>query len=411
MNITIVTSYYNPEITPITHLLKDLAEDLAKSGCKVNVVTPLPTRGVNEDVIAYYKKNPYEELDNGRICIHRIDIKGKEKKDFASRVLRYLKLTWKLYKKAKNISTDVYFIPSTPPTLGIIATRLRKKAPVIYNLQDMFPDSLINTGVSEKHPLVAMGRIMERYIYKHVDKIITISNDFKQTLIERGVKAERISLIYNWIDDQMVVPVNKEDNKLIKKYNLDPNKFYVTYCGNIGLSQNLEMVCDVAKSIEKQYKDIQIIIIGDGAHKKNIETYIEENIIGNVALLPFQPYEDISHVFSLGDIGVVASKAGVGTSSFPSKTWSIMSAARAVVASFDEKSELCTIINKEECGICVCPNNKEQFKQAIIELYLDMNKCKKMGENGRELITNRLNRSKCTKEYYNRLLDVKNGVA
>ncbi|QLY79107.1 glycosyltransferase family 4 protein [Clostridium intestinale] len=400
MNITFLTSYYHPEITPATHLFLDLTNDLANRGCKVTVITPIPTRGVDKKITEYYRTNTYEEQNDRNIIIHRIPISGSEKKGFISRVIRYLKITWVLYRKARSVNTDVFLIPSTPPTLGLVAAMLKNKAPVVYNLQDVFPDSLINAGVNKKNPIIFIGRIFEKLVYKKVDRILTITKDFKQLLVNRGVNENKIDLVYNWIDTSSVFPIDKDNNKLLKKYNLDKNNFYITYCGNIGLSQNLEMICDAAKTLEKTYLDIKFIIIGDGAHKEELNKYIEINNIENVLIIPFQPYSDIAHVFSLGDIGVVSSKSGIGTSSFPSKTWSIMAAERPIVVSFDEDSELCSIVKDAECGICVPPNEKEKFIDAVIYLHKNRHICQSMGASGRNFVINNLSREVCTNQYY-----------
>ena len=116
-------------------------------------------------------------------------------------------------------------------------------------------------------------------------------------------------------------------------------------------------------------------------------------------LLPFQPYKNISHVFSLGDIGLILSKANVGQNSVPSKTWSIMSAERFVLASFDMKSELSSIILEADCGICVPPDDKEAFKNAIVELYNNRAMLVEKGRNGRRYILKNLTREKGTSKY------------
>ena len=213
-----------------------------------------------------------------------------------------------------------------------------------------------------------IGRMIENFTYRNTDKIIVISKDFKQNIIDKGVPEDKIEVIYNWVDEKAVVPVNKSENILYDKYGLDKNKFYITYCGNIGFTQNLDMLVDVAKRLE-EYKNIQFILIGDGAYKAKLKCLISERNVSNIKLLPFQPYKNISHVFSLGDIGLILSKANVGQNSVPSKTWSIMSAERFVLASFDMKSELNSIILEADCGICVPPDDKEAFKNAIVELY------------------------------------------
>lgn len=409
MKVTFLTCYYEPEITPLTHLFCDLTEDLVNNNnCKVTVITPVPTKGVTKDTAAYYASNRYEEKNGGALRIIRIPIKGMENKNFISRTLRYLKISWNLYQEAKKIDTDVYFVSSTPPTFGLVAAMLNKKAPTVYNLQDMFPDSLINAGIGPKNPMVYAGRLMEKYVYKNAAKILTVTEDFKKHIIEKGIQEDKVDVVYNWIDSNVVIPIDKKDNKLIKKYSLDPESFYITYCGNIGLSQSLEMICDAAKQIANNYSDIQFIIIGNGAHRVKLEEYIKVNDIRNVMLLPFQPYEDISHVYSLGDIGIVSSKKGVGLSSFPSKTWSIMSAGRPVLASFDQTSELCSIIKEAKCGISVPPEEVQAFINAIVSLYSDKDLLKKMGKDGRKFVVKELNRKSATAAYYNTLSSAKN---
>ena len=129
-----------------------------------------------------------------------------------------------------------------------------------------------------------------------------------------------------------------------------------------------------------------------------MKTIIAEKRIGNVILLPFQPYEDIAHVFSLGDVGLVISKSGVGENSVPSKTWSILSAARPVLASFDE-NELKTIISENDCGVFTRADDREAFREAILALYNDRDRCRKLGVNGRKFILDNLTREAGTSKY------------
>ena len=159
----------------------------------------------------------------------------------------------------------------------------------------------------------------------------------------------------------------------------------------------MDMLLDVAKELE-QNPDIHFVLIGEGAYIKRVEEIIAEKNISNVTLLPFQPYEDISHVFSLGDAGLVISKPGVGENSVPSKTWSILSASRPVLANFDE-NELKSIVAENQCGIFTKAGDKESFKQAILRLYENRELCVEMGRNGREFIMKNLTRAVGTQKY------------
>jgi len=401
MRVILMTSFYPPEIAASIYLVANLAEDLACKGFKVDVVTTMPIRGVDKDTIDEYKNKKTEILYGGNLTIHRVNIGISDNGSFIKRALRSLLVTWKLFFKGITIKGDLIFCYSTPPTLGIAAILAGKikRIKVIYNLQDIFPDSLINTGKIEKGPLLKLGRLLEKASYKGSDKIVVISKDFKRIIMERGVHENKIDLIYNWVDENEVVPVPREQNILIPRYNLPKDAFYITYCGNTGFTQNLELLIDVAKSLEN-LMDFKFVILGDGANKSNLINYARDKDACNVIFLPFQPYEEISHVFSLGDVGVIISKKGIGGNSFPSKTWSIMSAARPVLASFDEDSELCEIINNAQCGRCVPPEDFNALRKAVLYFYYNRQNIDAIGLNGRKYILNNLSRKAGTEKYY-----------
>ena len=132
---------------------------------------------------------------------------------------------------------------------------------------------------------------------------------------------------------------------------------------------------------------------------------VKEENIKNVTLLPFQPYEDISHVFSLGDMGLVISKPGTGAASVPSKTWSIMSASRPVLANFDE-NELKTIIEKNKCGVFTKAGDENAFIAAILNMYKNRELCKEYGRNGRQFVMDNLTKEVGTQKYVDVIKEV-----
>lgn len=401
MKIAILTGYYDPEITAETHLLLNLANDFAKFNAEVIVITSFPARGIDKKMRQKYK-SIHEEITPENVKILRVGLKLKEGNNFILRTLRYILISFSIYRAAKKIKPDVYLVTSTPPFLGIVGGFLSKIAPTVYNLQDLFPDSLVTTNKSKENTFIfKLFKKLERSFYENNSHILTISEDFKRSILSKGVPEEKISIVYNWIDTEAVIPVKRTDNKLFDKYSLDPDAFYVTYCGNIGHTQNLEMVIDVAKRLENTLPEIKFVFFGDGAWRKNIAEYIRKQNSENVLLLPFQPYESISSVYSLGDVSLVCSKKSVGINSLPSKTWSIMSAARAVLCSFDENSELCSIVNRADCGVCVPPENDAELENAIKFLYNDRKRTEEYGARGRQYVMKNLSREYGTKAYYN----------
>ena len=331
----------------------------------------------------------------------------REGKNPLLRALRYFFCSVKQFNRgvfAKDSrKCDVLFAASTPPIQGAMAAMVKKcrrdHIPFVYNLQDIFPDSLVGTDMAKKGGFLwKIGRAIEDFTYRNADKIIVISEDFKKNIMAKGVPEEKIEVIYNWVDEEAVLDVPRTDNKLFDKYGLDRGKFYITYSGNIGLTQNMDMLLDVMEELKEEEPAIALVLIGEGAYKKQVEDIVSNKNLSNVVMLPFQPYEDISCVFSLGDVGLVISKPGVGANSVPSKTWSIMSASRPVLANFDE-NELKDIVGDNQCGIFTKAGDKEAFKASILELYRHPEECKEYGQNGRKFVMDNLTKEVGTQKY------------
>lgn len=396
-------SYYLPETAASLYITDNIVHACADKGIEVDLYTPSPTRNVPDGSV--WERE--ERQMDGKLRIHRFHLYGEGKNPML-RALRYFLgefillhyCMWKMY--------DVAFVDSTPPIQGLKMPLIKwlKRKPTIYNVQDIFPDSLVGTGLTHEGSLIwKIGRMVEKITYRYADKIIVISEDFKKNIMAKGVPEDKIVVVYNWVDQNKVVDVPREENKLFEIYGLDRSKFYITYNGNIGLTQNMDMLLEVAKELQEEYEDIHFVLVGNGAYLDEVRRKVAEQQLDNVHLLPFQPYEDISHVFSLGDASLVISKPGVGANSVPSKTWSIMSASRPVLANFDE-NELKTIIENNHCGIFTKAGDKDAFKESILTLYNHRDLCKEYGHNGRKFVLDNLTREVGTQKYVDVIKEV-----
>lgn len=396
-------SYYLPETAASLYITDNTVHACADKGIEVDLYTPSPTRNVPDGSV--WERE--ERQMDGKLRIHRFHLYGEGKNPML-RALRYFLGEFILLHYCMWKKYDVAFVDSTPPIQGLKMPLIKwlKRKPTIYNVQDIFPDSLVGTGLTHEGSLIwKIGRMVEKITYRYADKIIVISEDFKKNIMAKGVPEDKIVVIYNWVDQNKVVDVPREENKLFDVYGLDRSKFYITYNGNIGLTQNMDMLLDVAKELQKEYEDIHFVLVGNGAYMDEVRRKVAEHQLGNVHLLPFQPYEDISHVFSLGDASLVISKPGVGANSVPSKTWSIMSASRPVLANFDE-NELKTIIENNHCGIFTKAGDKDAFKESILTLYNHRDLCKEYGHNGRKFVMDNLTREVGTQKYVDVIKEV-----
>ena len=400
MRILQLAGYFFPEKAASIYLEENRYEAFSNAGFKTIVYAARPQRGLTEEEYQEYKNKKLEMMYNGGVEVHRFAM-YREGKNAVLRAFRYFLISVvQLWKGIWAKDIDLIYVASTPPTQGALSALVKKckKVPFVYNLQDIFPDSLAGTGLAKKDGFLwKIGRAIENFTYRNADKIIVISQDFKKNIMAKGVPEDKIVVVYNWVDQNAVKDIHRSENKLFAMYGLDPSKFYVTYNGNIGLTQNMDMLLEVAKSLEAN-ENIHFVLVGNGAYLEQVKQIVADRNISNVHLLPFQPYEDISHVFSLGDVSLVISKPGVGENSVPSKTWSIMSASRPVLANFDE-NELKTIIEENNCGIFTKAGDKVAFTDAILKLYNDRDLCKEYGRNGRQFVMDNLTKEIGTQKY------------
>lgn len=399
-----LTSYWEPERIASSYLTGNLNEAFVAAGIEMVVYTPMPTRGVSKGVRRAFWHRRTEIQAGGMRIVHRFPMYC-EGHHVALRALRYVLVCFCEFCLAvfsrDARSCDVLYALSTPPIQGAMAAlvKMARGIPFVYGLQDVFPDSLVSTGIAKKGGLVwRFGRVIENFTYWHADKIIVISEGFKRNIIAKGVPEEKIEVVRNWVDEQTVVPVERCDNFLFSRYGLDRSAFYLCYSGNIGMTQNMDMLLEVMEELQTEEPDIRLILVGEGVYKQHVEDVVTKRQLRNVHLLPFQPYEEIAHVFSMGDAGLVISKVSVGASSVPSKTWNIMAAARPVIASFDD-DELHDIILRNDCGIYSPAGDKMAFKKAVLHLYEDRELCQQMGRNGRQFVLENLTKEVGTRKY------------
>lgn len=408
MRILNLSAYYEPEKAASLYLFENINEAYVKAGHEVVLYAPMPTRGVSNDVYDEYKKKKYEKKYNCKLIIHRFSM-FREGKNPVIRAMRYIFCNLiHLFKGIFAGKFDVIVVASTPPTQGALAAILKKikNISAVYYLQDIFPDSLVNARLTKKYSLIwKIGRIIEDFTYRNMDKIIVISEDMKKNLIEKGVSEDKISIIYNWVDEDAIIPISKEQNIIFDDLKLSRDLFYIVYAGNLGHAQNIEVILKTASKM-LNFIDIKFLIFGSGAQEIYYKTMAQNMGLSNVIFYPLQPYTLVSQVYSLGEASIVSCKEDIGRGAMPSKTWSIMSAGTAVLANFDENTDLHNIVESNNLGIFTKAGDYEELKEAILKLYNNRELCLEMGKNGRNFILNNLTRKIGTSKY----LDVINSI-
>lgn len=293
---------------------------------------------------------------------------------------------------------DVVLAPSPPLTVGLCAWVLGRfrHVPFIYNVQEIYPDVAVTLGLLKNRPTIRTLEALERFIYRRARVITVISEWFRRRLIIKGVPADKVRVIHNFVDTEFMQPRPRQ-NDFSSAHGLN-DKFVVLYAGNIGLTQGFETILSAADRL-RRIPDLRVVIVGDGTRRSWIEKQLARDPYPNMVLLPYQPRSAVPDIYASSDLCLVPLKRGTAQETFPSKVYTIMAAARPVVVSADPDSELAWVVEHAECGWAIPPDDDSALAHSISQAYAVREKLPSMGTNGRAYVVAHHSRQVVTRQY------------
>jgi colanic acid biosynthesis glycosyl transferase WcaI len=398
MKIVFICQWYPPEYAPIGVMFHELARDLSACGHIITVITGFPNHPAGVLFNGYNKKLFTDEIIDG-VKVTRCYLYTSPRKNIFHRALNYITFSVTSFVAVLRLEKqDLLFIVSPPLSNGMISILLKKLKGLkfVFNVQDIYPDAAIESGIARNPLLIRIVKCLELCTYRSATRISVISEGFKENLARKGVPGSKISVVSNWLDSQEIKPMPK-DNRFSRSYGLT-EKFVVLYSGTIGIVSGAEILLECAAQLEST-QDILFLFVGEGVIKDKIIEAARERQLGNVLFLPFQPRDILSEVQSTSDVSIVTMGKGKGRFSVPSKILGYMASARPVIASVDTDSDTKRIIEKSNCGICVDAEDAEGLKRAILDLYHDRRKAQELGRNGRDFMKKHCDRKEVTAQY------------
>ena len=173
---------------------------------------------------------------------------------------------------------------------------LRRK-PVVYDIQDMWPDTLRATGMLTSKSALGMVSSVCNWVYRNVDRIVVLSPGFKRLLIERGVPGNKIDVIYNWADEQSLAV----DGGPLPACFSDSEKFKIVFAGNMGKAQHLDTVIDAAVLLQGSGSKVSFVLIGGGVDVQHLRERVLRLALRNVVFVPPVPMNEIGKFLSAAD--------------------------------------------------------------------------------------------------------------
>lgn len=402
--VLIISLVFAPDGVSTAQLMADLCVDLVRAGHPIDVLTTQPH--YNRDVVAEASQPLhrrwagllYESTFHGIPVLHAA--MRRKRGGFTARLLGWahfhlVALVAGLFVVPRP---DVILVPSPLLTAGVVGwviARLRG-ATLVYNVQELYPDLAIRLGQLKNPVIIRILRGLERFVYRSAAAVTVIGEGMRLAVVAKGVEARKVRLIPNFVDAGWLTP-GPTQNTFRAEHGLG-DAFVVSYAGNMGLAQGLEVLLDAADRLRDQ-RDIIFLFVGDGVLRMQLMEAARAGGLDNVRFVGHQPYARVPEIYAASDVSVVALIGGMGAEAVPSKVLRIMSCGRPVLALTGAASDLAVEVRISGGGVVVTPEVPEAVARAIIELREDPVRRHAFGRSGRAYVCARYAREVVTEQY------------
>ena len=390
MRILLITQLFDPE-----NAIKGLsfAKGLLVLGHQVEVVTTFPSYPGGK-IYAGYRMHWRQVEDCDGVRVVRLPSYIAHGKSTVKRLVSYASFSFAafFYSLFFVKRPDVVYSYYPPMVGGVFGALLgtMKHRPFIYDVQDLWPEALVATGMLRNKNVIAVMDKIISWIYSRSAAVVVLSDGYKDALIEKGVPREKIYRVYNWCDESRL-----SNDGVFEIRN--SGFFDIVYAGNIGSAQALHFVLDAAELLKQARQErIRFVFFGDGIESNHLRKLTHDRNLTNVVFRGHVSPEVVSRELQLADALLVhLADDSLFSITIPSKTQAYLAAGRPILMA--AKGESAAIINKAKAGVVAKPCDAPAIAKAAIDLA--ERSCEQLasfGTNG--------------KEFYRVFMSQKNGI-
>ncbi|MFV0306992.1 MAG: glycosyltransferase [Desertimonas sp.] len=384
LRLVVIGPHFAPDTAPTGRVLTRIVDELTGRGHHVDVVTALPWYRTHA-IESGWDRSWWQHQTTAWGSIRRVHpFPGSDRTNLARRGAGFvgfsaLALTAGLAAGGLGRRVDAVLAMSPPLTMGLTGRLVAwsHRAPLVFNIQDVFPDAAVRTGAITDRRVIAVASWLERVSYRLADAVTVLSEDLRANVVAKlpPERAATVHTIPNFVDTDVVAPADRATAYRVE-LGLGEGPV-VLYAGNIGFSQSLELVVEAAR----RRPAVTFLINGDGSARAGLERSARG--LENLRFAGFVDDERLPELLATGDIHVVPLRRGLGAVSVPSKTYSILAAGRPVVAAIDPGTEVPRILEACGAGLAVAPDDVDALVAALDELLDDPRRAAEMGGRGR----------------------------
>jgi len=390
MEILLIAENFHPETNAPAKRLFEHAKEWVKLGNKVTVLTGVPNVPKGR-VFNGYKNKIYQSEKIDGIKIVRVWTFIAKNEKFVLRTLDFISFMFSSFFFGLFIKKHDKIIVSSPQFLPVIsgfAIAKIKNIPFILEIRDLWPESIVALGAMKKNNYII--RILDaiaKYIYQKSELIIVVTKAFKDNLINMGINKEKITVIENGFNfDNNLIP-NKSIEAIQQEYNISNKNFTVSYIGTVGMSHGIGVILKSAKLI----KDVNFLIIGEGADKESLQKIAKDEKINNIVFIDNINWQEIVNINQIVSANLIHLRnLELFKTVIPSKIFESMALKKPILAGLIGES--LDIIKQSKSGLVVKPEDENSLVEKILQMKNNKNLCDQLANNGFKLVQDRYNR-------------------
>ena len=389
MKVAFLNRYFYPDHSATSQLLSDIAFYLAGRGHEVYIISSRQLYDAPEAQLASF------ELVRG-VRVHRVwtssfgrtSLLGR----FSDYLFFYVSATVKLFFLVD--SRTVVVAKTDPPLISVPASLVaRWRGACLVNwLQDVFPEAAVGLGVN-----VLGGRFgvwvqrLRDVSLKSARMNVAIGERMALRIRDCGVDENKIRVIANWVEGDVITPIMPENNPLRVEWGLI-GKFVVMYSGNMGRAHEFETILDAVTLLQSDARFI-FLFVGGGNQRGPLGSAVLSRGLNNVQFRPYQPRDQLGLSLSVGDVHLISLRPEMEGFILPSKFYGVLAAGRPVVFVGAQDGDLSQQINLADCGMVVEQGDVHGLVDSMLHLANAPSECGRLGSNGRHLFDSKLNQS------------------
>jgi glycosyltransferase involved in cell wall biosynthesis len=402
VKILYVSQYYAPEMGAPAARVAELAQHWVKEGHDVTVLTGFPnhpTGVVPHEYRSKFRRLIFREELNGVKVVRSWLLPFPNRKAY-ERMLNYSSFCVSAATAGMFLDRPDALIATSPQLLvGLAGCWLAKvkRVPFIFEVRDLWPESLAAVGVGGDRSLLnrSLGKIAG-FLYKHADHVVVVAPAFVHHLVRNwNVPEDKISVVENGVEAELFAP--RDASTLRRQLNLQ-DKFVVGYVGTMGIAHGLDTVLQAAAELIQKSPEVVFLMVGEGADKERIASLAQQRGLTNIVWIAQQRRERMPELISAADVCLVSlKKTELFKTVIPTKMLEFMSCARPVIVAVDGQAR--EIVENAKAGVFVEPENASALVAAVQTLKGNSSMRATLGKNGRYYITKHLSRRQTATTY------------